>query len=154
MNDFEIITFEIHLLAEFWDKPPRAQLLIDNIEQFNQDLPLGTTVIKFTHKLDFGEHELKLVRSGKVPGQYVSPDQDQKLSIEKVIIDGVNIRNIVWIYSKSIPKYPEPWATIQRKQGIELEKEVIGETTFGHNTTWVLNFTSPFYRFIMNWMNS
>lgn len=154
MSNYEVITFEIHLLSEYWDKPPHAQILLDGVEKFNQDLLAEKSVIKFTHKLQFGPHELKLIRSGKVPGQYVSPEQDQKLTIEKVIIDGVNIRNILWSYSKSIPEYPEPWASLQRKQGIELEKELIGETTFGHNTTWSLNFNSPFYRFIMKWMNS
>jgi hypothetical protein len=72
--------------------------------------------------------------------------------LEKLKIDGVDIRNIVWCQSITVSDYPEPWASEQIAAGNILEQEAIGVTTFGHNGVWYLNFTSPFYNFIMNWM--
>jgi len=149
----EIIEFQFDLRAEFWDQPPHVAIYIDDFIKFDNCLDVGINVIKFTHELTFGHHTLKLIRSGKTNSQH-QDGKDQLVHIDKLAIDGINIRDIVWVNSYSEPRYPEPWATKQRYHGIELEKQVIGETTFGHNSTWYLPFTSPFYKYIMNWMNN
>jgi hypothetical protein len=149
----ESIKFQFELIAEFWDKPPHVKIYIDDFIKFDDYLNAGMNVVKFTHDLAFEKHTIKLIRSGKTNDQN-QDGKDQLVHINKLFIDGINIRDIVWVKSYSEPKYPEPWATKQRYQGIELEKQVIGETTFGHNSTWYLHFTSPFYKFIMNWMNN
>ena len=35
-----------------------------------------------------------------------------------------------------------------------LEEKILGETCLGHNATWELNFYSPTYEFVMNWMKN
>lgn len=153
----ETIEFEFHLLSEYWNKPPVAKIAVDNIEYFNDTIPKGSQVIRFTHTCDFNKpHRLTLTRSGKDDTQCKTLPNghqlDQILTLEKLKVDGIDIRNIVWSQSINIAEYPEPWASEQRAAGNILEEEAIGVTTFGHNGTWYLDFTSPFYIFIMSWM--
>jgi hypothetical protein len=153
----ETIEFELHLLSEYWNKPPMAKIAVDEVEYFNGPVAKGLQIIKFTHTCDFDKsHRLSLTRSGKDDSQCVmlpnGRQLDQKLILEKLKIDSIDIRNIVWSQSINIADYPEPWASEQRAAGNILEEEAIGVTTFGHNGTWKLDFTSPFYIFIMRWM--
>lgn len=153
----ETIEFEFHLLSEFWDKPPAAKIIVDGMEYFSKEIPNGLHVVKFKHTCDFDTpHRITLVRYNKDDSQCkILPDGrllDQLLTLEKLKVDGIDIRNIVWTQSINIANYPEPWASEQRAAGNLLEKEAIGVTTFGHNGTWYLDFTSPFYIFIMRWM--
>lgn len=153
----ETITFELHLLSEFWNTPPLATITLDGCEYFNGPVPAGLTVVKFTHTCEFDQpHRLTLDRQGKTDSEVqVNSDgtrSEQYLTIEKIKIDGVDIRNIIWTYSVNVPEYPEPWASEYVTAGNILEKEVIGATKFGHNGIWYLNFTSPFYIYIMQWM--
>ena len=147
----EKIKFEFVLRPEYWDKPPYIQIFIDEEIKFDDSIT-ETLHIVFDSNLDPGLHQIKIVRSNKTNDQCID-GKDQKIHLDKVVIDGINIRNIIWHYSWYEPEYPQPWALFQLKQGIKLEKKVIGETTFGHNGTWNLNFTSPFYSYVMDWMN-
>ena len=153
----ETITFELHLLSEFWNTPPLATITLDGCEYFNGPVPAGSTVVKFTHTCEFDQpHRLTLDRQGKTDSEVqVNSDgtrSEQYLTIEKIKIDGVDIRNIIWTYSVNVPEYPLVWAAEQNDAGILLEKEIIGATKFGHDGTWHLDFTSPFYIYIMRWM--
>jgi len=148
----EKIKFEITLLSEFWDKKPTAQIYVDDTLKFSDYID-SKQQISFDHELDFGPHVLKIIRGNKTNDQSISFEKDQKLNLLSVSIDGINIRNIVWHYSWYEPKYPQPWAMMQQKQGITLESKVLGETTFGHNGVWYLNFISPFYQHLINWMD-
>ena len=153
----ETITFELHLVSEFWKTPPLATISIDDTEYFNGPVAAGSTVVKFTHTCAFDRpHRLTLDRQGKTDDEIrIDPDgtrAEQYLTIEKIKIDGVDIRNIIWTYSVNVPEYPEPWASEYVTAGNILEKEVIGTTKFGHNGVWYLDFTSPFYIYIMQWM--
>ena len=153
----ETITFELHLVSEFWKTPPLATISIDDTEYFNGPVAAGSTVVKFTHTCAFDRpHRLTLDRQGKTDDEIrIEPDgtrAEQYLTIEKIKIDGVDIRNIIWTYSVNVPEYPEPWASEYVTAGNILEKEVIGTTKFGHNGIWYLDFTSPFYIYIMQWM--
>jgi hypothetical protein len=113
------------------------------IEIFIDDAKMTDT--KFYHSLEFGLHELRIVHKGKT-----NATPDQFVKIESIVIDGVNIRDIIYTDSINTPEYPEPWATIQRKHGVELEEKVIGQHELGFNCVWRLPFTSPFYEFVMN----
>lgn len=141
--DKETITFNIHLRAEFQNNPPHATILLDNEVKYS-DYIINDIKITFKETLYFAPHKLSLIRS--------NTEKNQLLYIDKVIIDGVDVRDIVWIKSYNIPVYPEPWATIYRRAGNILEEKIIGETCLGHNSTWSLEFYSPVYKFIMDWM--
>jgi hypothetical protein len=111
---------------------------------------------EFVHELNFGPHCLEMHRTGKTNHQMRTiengKNEGQDVIIKYIKIDGVNIRDMIWTNSYYEPEYPEPWASQQKSQGIELEKYVPGETWLGHNGVWRLNFISPFYRFLMDWI--
>lgn len=153
----EHIKFEFLLHPEYWDRPPHASILVDGVEHWS-GLVEDKLTATFSVTLDFNTpHLIELVRSGKDDSQCREADDgsllDQLLTLKQVKVDGIDIRDIVWAYSWSEPTYPEPWASEQRALGTELEEKVLGETVFGHNTTWKLQFTSPFYEYLMNWMD-
>jgi hypothetical protein len=150
----EHIKFEIAFKTNWWLSPPIAAIYLDDCEKFNGDI-VEDTIIKFSHSLSFIDHKLSIHRSGNSNRQVRMTEfghQGQDLIIDWIKIDGVNIRNLIWTNSINTPIYPEPWASEQCAAGIELEKHVLGETHLSHNGVWSLNFTSPFYRFLMDWM--
>lgn len=151
----EHIKFELSFKTNWWKDPPIVAIYLDDSEKFSGAI-LKDTVVEFSHNLNFSDHELIIHRSGK-NNQQVRFDahgnyQGQELIIDCIKIDGINIRNLIWTDSAYEPDYPEPWASQERAAGVELEKYVVGETNFGHNGVWRLKFTSPFYRFLMDWM--
>jgi hypothetical protein len=150
----ENINFEIAFKTSWWLSPPTAAIYLDDCEKYNGNI-VEDTIIKFSHTLSFGNHELSIHRGGNSNQQVRMTEhgyQGQDLIIDWIKIDGVNIRNLIWTNSLNEPDYPEPWASEQRSAGIELEKYVPGETHLGHNGIWRLPFNSPFYRFLMDWM--
>jgi len=157
MIDHETIGFELHLSADYWQLPPLVEIAVDGVVHHQApitDRRERPGVICFEHRLRFGDpHELVINRLGKSDDQFMITSQgtvlDQLLLIDRVVIDGVNIRDIVWTRSWFEPCYPEPWASEQRHQGLELPARIPGETVFGHNGRWVLPFTSPFYQFLI-----
>ena len=149
----EEIKFQVYLNASFWDKPPIAKIFVDDICKWDSNLVNGTNLIEFTHSLDFTNHCLRIERTNKTDDQHRSDTQTQVLTLEKLTVDGINIRNIVWRYSWFEPEYPKLWALLQKKQGNVLEEKILAGTTWGHNGTWYLNFSSPVYKYIINWMN-
>jgi len=141
----EDINFKLYFSAEYAKEPPHIEVYVNDAKKFAGTV--GNEIISFNHNLILGTNQsLRIVRSGNLI------DPTQMLVLEQVDIDGINIRNIVWSRSYYSPIYPEPWATQQREQGIELEENVIGETWFGHDGTWTLDFSSPFYMYMFNWM--
>lgn len=144
VTEQETITFKLTLHPTYRDGPPQIKILLD--EQLMFDGAINSPqVIEFSKSLVFAPHKLILQRHGKTIDQ-----ADQLLQIKTVEIDGIDVQNIVWASSYFCPEYPEPWASQQRNSGVELEATVFGETILGHNGTWVLEFNSPFYKFLIN----
>ena len=92
-------------------------------------------------------------RSGKTDGQTVVNEKgdilkDQILHIKKIEIDEIDIGALIFdgIYR---PEYPEPWASQQTQQGIELPDKIKNSPSMGHNGTWSFSFTSPFYMWLL-----
>lgn len=126
---------------------PYIKIFVDEEEKYSHEINKDITYVKFDHTCAFGmPHRLKFDRSG------TDPSGHQMLVLQQLKIDGINIQNIVWSRSVTIPEYPEPWASEQKAANIVLPEELYGTTHFGHNCTWYLDFTSPFYIYIMKWM--
>lgn len=156
----EKILFEIGLAAEFWDKPPHATISIDGVNHWHDDVlaPIANPlVVRFWNEFVFpSTHTLSLTRTGKTPDQtqifHDGSLKDQMLRLMSVRIDGIDIQNIVWHRSWFEPEYPVEWAQQQQDAGVVLETHVRGETWLGHNGTWRMDFTSPFYKFLIDLM--
>jgi len=153
----EKLKFRLELYATMWDKPPHAEILINDENHFKGEIT-GTEkkpdVIEFDVTLDEGkEYNIVINRSGKSKGQTVVNSngdiiKDQLLHIKNIEIDEINIGSLVFegVYT---PKYPEPWATQQRDAGLELQESFKNVTQMGHNGTWTFKFESPFYMWLL-----
>jgi hypothetical protein len=129
----ETIEFDIQLDVQ---GDPVLDIYIDNTLY---------TQPKFSATLEFGKHELRIVHSGKT-----NKTPEQSVLIKSITVDGINIQDILYTDSTNTPEYPEPWATQQRAEGVVLEETVLGQCELSHNCVWPLDFTSPFYEFVMD----
>jgi len=153
----EKLKFKLELYATMWDKPPHAEILIRDKSHFTGDIT-GTEekpdVVEFEHEFTQGEgSELIIERSGKLVNQTVVNDKgdllkDQLLHIKGIEIDEIDIGALVYegVYT---PDYPEPWASQQRRAGVELRESFKNVTVMGHDGTWSFKFTSPFYMWLL-----
>ena len=153
----EKLKFKLELYATMWDKPPHAEILINDKSYFKDDITATEDkpqVIEFEHEVEeCVDYELIIKRSGKVNNQTVVNDKgdllkDQLLNIKSIEIDEIDIGALVYegIYT---PEYPEPWATQQREAGTELKESFKNVTQIGHNGTWRFKFSSPFYMWLL-----
>ena len=154
----EKLKFKLELYATMWDKAPHCDIMIDDKSYFNgaidgtEDKP---NLIEFEHECEEDkEHTLTIHRSGKSVGQTVVNEkgdilQDQLLEIKAMEIDEIDIGALVYegVYT---PEYPEPWATQQKESGQVLKESFTNVTKMGHNGTWKLKFTSPFYMWLLD----
>jgi hypothetical protein len=152
----ENIYFDIQLESTFWDRPPKLEVVVDGESVGHYVVDQPEYHIRFQRIMSFDCcHVLALRRSGKTNDQTrVLEDgsyDTQMLHIKNIRLDNIDLRNLVWDRSTFIPEYPEPWATEQRAQGVELEHQVTGEMYLGHNGVWQFEFTSPIYKFLVEW---
>ena len=153
----EKLKFKLELYATMWDKPPHAQILINDKVHFDQDIT-GTEskpdLIEFEHELEEGkQYSLIINRSGKGRKQTVINDKgdilkDQLLHIKNIEIDEIDIGALVFEGTYT-PRYPEPWATQQRVSGNKLEETLKNVTQMGHDGEWKFTFSSPFYMWLL-----
>ena len=153
----EKLKFRLELYATMWDKPPHAEILINDENHFKGEIT-GTEkkpdVIEFDVTLDEGkEYNIVINRLGKSKGQTVVNTKgdiikDQLLHISRIEIDEIDLGSLVFegIYT---PKYPEPWASQQKSAGTELPETLKNVTRMGHNGTWTFKFESPFYMWLL-----
>jgi hypothetical protein len=153
----EKLKFKLELYATMWDKPPHAEILINDKSYFKGDIT-GTEdkpdIIEFETEFEEDkEYKFIINRSGKVKNQTVIDDKgdiqkDQLLHIKTIEIDEIDIGPLVYegIYT---PQYPEPWASQQRDSDNEPPKTLKNVTAMGHDGEWRLIFTSPFYMWLL-----
>ena len=140
-----------------WQRPPHAEILIDDNSYFKKDIT-GTEekpdIIEFEHECKEEEtYNLLIKRSGKGKGQTVVNEKgdilkDQLLHIKRIEIDEIDIGGLVY-EGEYTPIYPEPWASQQIKDGIDLKTSLRNVTAMGFDGTWKFKFSSPFYMWLL-----
>ena len=153
----EKLKFKLELYATMWNRPPFAEILVGG-KSYYKDNITGTekepTVIEFEHEFEEeNNYDLVIKRSGKTVNQTVINDKgdilkDQMLHIKNISIDEIDIGALVY-EGVFIPSYPEPWASQQKQQGIELPQQMKNVTQMGHNGSWTFTFGSPFYMWLL-----
>ena len=148
--------FKLELYATMWNKPPIADIKIAKKSYFKEEITSTNdkpTIIEFEHEFEEGKsYSLIIDRLGKNKSQCKLKDgkiiKDQLLHIKYIEVDDIDIGNLVYegVYK---PEYPEPWAIQQREAGNELPETLKNVTKMGHNGTWTLTFTSPFYMWLL-----
>ena len=152
----EKLKFKLELYATMWDKPPVADIKINEKSFFKEEITSTNdkpTIIEFEHELEENkQYNLIINRLGKGTGQTVVKDgkiiKEQSLHIKSIEIDEIDIGALVYegVYK---PNYPEPWATQQAEAGNKLPETLKNVTQMGHNGTWTFTFASPFYMWLL-----
>lgn len=161
MLDFtksENIYFDFWIKPEYFLNPPFMKLMIDN-EVFFEDLVKKDMHLRFKKSCSFEEiHKIKILRSGKTNNDTeILADgtlKSQMLTMEKIKIDNIDLRNLIHHRCVYTPSYPEPWATQQRNKGVKLSKTLNGTMALGHNGQWEFAFKSPVYKFLIDWIQN
>ena len=153
----EKLKFKIELYATMWQRPPHAEILINDNSYVKKDIT-GTEekpdIIEFEHECKEEEtYNLLIKRSGKGKGQTVVNEKgdilkDQLLHIKRIEIDEIDIGGLVY-EGEYTPIYPEPWASQQTKDGIDLKTSLRNVTAMGFDGTWNFKFSSPFYIWLL-----
>jgi hypothetical protein len=152
----ENIFFDIVLKSTYWNLPPELEVVVDNKSVGKYTIDQPEFHIRFRQVMQFDQpHTLELRRTGKTSDQTrMLADgtfETQMLEIQTVKLDNIDLKNLILHRSQFEPEYPEPWASEQQAQGIELEAQVPGELYLGHNGVWRFSFTSPIYKFLVAW---
>ena len=152
----EKLKFKLELYATMWDKPPVADIKIDDKSYFKEEITSTKdkpTIIEFEHELEENkQYNLIINRLGKGKNQTIVEDEkivkDQLLHIKSIEIDEIDIGSLIYegVYT---PEYPEQWATQQAKAGNKLPKTIKNSPDLGHNGTWTFTFSSPFYMWLL-----
>ena len=93
----EKLKFKLELYATMWDKPPHAEILVNDKSYFNNDIT-GTedkpNVIEFEHEFDGRREKSNLIikRSGKSNNQTVVNDNGDLLKDQLLHIKGIRDR--------------------------------------------------------------
>lgn len=147
MHNTETINFEIILENTYESIKPCVDVVIDDHVVYSKDISKKTSVIKFSHQLDLEKsHTLKIKRKNINK----SSNDLGLLWLDTLKIDDIDIQHIVWTKSFDFPDFPEPWYSNQIAAGMIFEYPVNGGTHWGHDGEWRLEFTSPFYKFLMD----
>ena len=154
--DTEKLKFKLELYATMWDKPPIADIKINEKSYFKEEITSTKdkpTIIEFEYELEEGKsYNLIINRSGKNVTQTKIEDgkivKDQLLHIKSIEIDEIDIGGLIYegVYK---PEYPEPWATQQTEAGNKPPETLKNVTLMGHNGTWTFTFESPFYMWLL-----
>jgi hypothetical protein len=157
MANTEKLKFSISLFGEYWDKPPVATIKINDKIFISKEI-IGKRdtpeELTFTAELEEGkEYSLIIERSGKDDSQCKVDEnnkiiKDQLLHIKDIIIDEIDVGGLIYTGDYE-PLYPEPWYSQQKKAGINLAPKFKNVTIMGHNGTWTLKFTSPYYMWLL-----
>jgi len=132
--------------------------LINDVSYYNGQI-FGTkdkpNVIEFIHEFENDkQYSLIIRRKGKASNQTVTNTdgkiiKDQLLHIQNIEIDEIEMGALIYEGEFS-PEYPEPWASEQRKFGVDLPKTMKNVCEMGHNGTWQFNFNTPFYMWFID----
>ncbi len=152
----EKLKFKLELYATMWDKPPIADIKINEKSYFKEEIT-GTndkpTIIEFEHELEENKsYNFIIDRLGKDKKQTIVEDgkivKDQLLHIKSIEIDEIDLGSLIYngVYK---PNYPEPWASQQAEAGNKLPESYKNVTQMGHNGTWTFTFESPFYMWLL-----
>lgn len=149
----EDIKFQLDIESVYWDQPAGINVYVDDQLMYSELLRNSQTCIKFDACLNFEQHILRIERYNKTDDQCVlSADgtmKDQYMVIKRLLVDGIDTKNILLKHSWYEPEYPAAWQRQQEMQGITLETRVLGENWLAHNGIWYFTFTSPFYKFVI-----
>lgn len=139
----ETINFKFEFESKFVSNPPKFSIYN------NDDLIYKDTLVENLHTAEFDlpmsdqtENVIKVHRTNH------DERTDQHLMLNTVYADNIDLAKIIK-NGKYYPKYPEPWYSQQKEQNIDLPVYYIGSLLWGWNGVWELEYTTPFYTWLL-----
>jgi hypothetical protein len=96
--------------------------------------------------LEIGEHSFYIKLLYK-KNENSNPNEDQAVIINYLKFENISADRFIWsgVYT---PEYPEPWATEQKENNIELPTNLTNINYIGWNGIWKLKFDVPIFTWI------
>ena len=143
----EILHFEVVLSGTYWGKKPQFSVWLDDHVVVQSEIVESNIrqSIKFEREVDEGSHQLKIRLENKTSQDTVLVNsemiKDMLLNIDDIIIDDISLGNLRWDAEYHLDR-PQEYNgnTITR-----LDRCV----NLGWNGTYVLNFSTPFYIWLL-----
>jgi Ca-dependent carbohydrate-binding module xylan-binding len=142
----ETLNFKITLSGTFWDKRPKFSIWIDDTKiQDGEITSAEHQTIEFSQELSETDHQLKIRLENKEDTDVVQENgnivKDMLLNIEDITIDDISMGFQLW----KATYYPDEKKMFNGK---EIES-ITGCVNLGWNGSYVVNFSSPFYIWLL-----
>lgn len=128
---------------------PQITILVDDQVLYSGDV---LSVISVMANVDSGKHDLKIVHSDKKINDY-DETHDRHVVIKQIKFDGIDLDQIehcpLTHRGRFYPEYESSYIKSSIEQGIVLPEFLSPNHYLGHNGTWVLEFYSPVYDWII-----
>lgn len=144
--DTETLSFRIGLSGTYWDKKPEFSVLVNDVEMASGSIngPSGQIqYVGFTYEFDQNSNnKLQIRLNNKSDLDVIQNDdcteivKDMLLNVESIEVDEINLSQLLWSHSKFVPD-DSSLPTLKKCVNI------------GWNGTYVLEFTSSFYLWLL-----
>lgn len=142
-SEKETLKFKIGLSGTYWERKPQYTILIDDIKVAEGHADSSVSYVEFSHDLeDDKPHTINIRLENKTNYDVVQSDdkstiiKDMLLNIESISIDDVDLGQLKW--DKSTFKGDESG-----------RPELTGCVNLGWNGTYTLEFSCPFYLWLL-----
>lgn len=136
---------QILLKPVFHNDPPEIVVSFDSTIIYAGHL---STDLELTidQQLPPGKYQLDVEFKNK-NNTDTTASNDKAVIIQQVSFNKIHSKKFAWagVYQ---PVYPEPWATEQRLNNIELKPQLTAHTYLGWNGKWTLTFSMPIFTWI------
>jgi len=138
----------IELEPTWWDKAPDIQIKFDN-EVLFETIVSSTRIFEFVAKVDEEENQLHLIEiilQNKTDSQTIVENgeivKDQLIHVKNITMDEYEIDNLKWILGQYHFNKPQ-------MIGDTMTDNLPGCTTLGINGVYSLEFTTPYYYWLL-----
>ena len=136
---------------EYMDKfgTPKVSVYVDNIELYNGPV---SHQFDFDVELSDGSHILRIAHYEKGVTDF-DEEHDKHIVIKQIRLDEVDLDQLEYNKlthrGKFYPDYEESYVRTCREQNIEMPEYFCPNHYLGHNGSWVLDFSTPAYDWII-----
>lgn len=144
-NNEETINFKIVLNGTYWGKKPQYSIWLDDAVVAQSEVSKELYTVEFQRTISKGNHSLKIRLENKSIDDTVVKNgeivEDMLLNINDIVIDDISLGNLLWT-----AEYKLDTPQIYKDQTID---HLDGCVNLGWNGTYILNFSSPFYIWLL-----
>lgn len=140
----EQISFTFNFDSAWSLTPPVIEIINNDIQICSPTEIKGPTQLILPIDLETTQSNgcLKIIRSNH------DEVTDQTCQLVSLIADDIDLQKIL-NHTKFYPIYPRPWYDEQVSQGKNWPEFHCGWTTWGWNGTWMLEYSTPFYDWLL-----